>query len=336
LNPELCGVSLRLREKQSLYHSLGQLVRSGVTFPAALQKLAPTSRGRLRSLLRQLNHAIEGGSTVAEAFAAQRPTVTEMEAGIVAAVERAGRLDRGLAQLAEYFGALEKARASAWKKAAYPIFVLHFGILTLGISTLVGRGLEAYVTETGSLLLLVYAVAMAFAFVVPILSDGGARSAVMDSLLRCLPLVGAIRRNFAVSRFCSTYEMQLGAGVNVMDSLKAAGRASRSGLIAHAVARAIPEVLKGEQVGALLARGSAFPETMLRDFSVGEQTGRLDEELARLADEHRRVALSKLDSLAEWLPRLIYLGIVGYLGYRIVGLYAGYLRQVQEITDQIK
>jgi type II secretory pathway component PulF len=64
-------------------------------------------------LLGQLNRAIERGSTVAEAFAAQRPNVSEMEAGIVAAVERAGRLDRGLTQLAAYFGALDAARSSA-------------------------------------------------------------------------------------------------------------------------------------------------------------------------------------------------------------------------------
>ncbi len=325
-------MSLRFREKQSLYHSLGQLLGSGVTFPAALQRLAPSSRGGLRRLLGQLNRAIEGGSTVAEAFAAQRPGVSEMEAGIVAAVERAGRLDRGLAQLAAYFGALDAARSTAVKKAAYPIFVLHFGILSLGVQTLVTKGVGPYVREVGALFLLVYGIALVIALAVPLLSDAGATSALMDALLRRIPLIGAIRRNFAVSRFCSTYEMQLGAGVNVMDSLKAAGRASRSGLIARNVARALPEVLRGGEVAALLARGSAFPEAMLRDLSVGEQTGKLDEELDRLAEMHRRAALSSLDLLAEWGPRLIYLGVVCYIGFRIVDWYAGYMKTIEELT----
>ena len=328
-------MSLRLRDKQSLYHSLGQLLRSGVTFPAALQKLAPTARGRLRALLRALNSAVERGSTIAEAFAAQRPAVSEMEASIVAAVERAGRLDRGLTQLAEYFGALDAARRGIWKKLAYPIFILHFGVLSLGIGTLISQGLGAYVHEVGSLLLLVYAVALLVAIAVPMLSEAGARSAGLDAVLRAIPQIGAIRQNFAVARFCSTYEMQLGAGVNVMDSLKAAGRASRSGLIAGTVAAAVPEVLKGGEVGPLLARGSAFPEEMLRSFSVGEQTGRIDEELDRLSAEHRAVALAKLDSLAEWLPRLLYLVVAAYIGYRIVSFYAGYLKQVEEIGNQI-
>ncbi len=335
LNPELPAVSLRFREKQSLYHNLGQLLRSGVTFPAALRSLVPSARGGLRRLLAQLNRAIENGSTVAEAFAAQRPAVSEMEAGIVAAVERAGRLDRGLTQLAAYFGALAAARSSAWKKAAYPIFVLHFGILALGVKTLVTDGVGPFLREVGPLFALVYGIALLVALAVPALSDASATSAAMDALLRCVPLVGAIRRNFAVSRFCSTYEMQLGAGVNVMDSLKAAGRASRSGLIAAAVARALPQVAQGSQVGPLLSAGSAFPESMLRDFTVGEQTGRLDEELDRLAEEHRRVALAKLDTLAEWVPRIIYIGVVVYLGYRIVDFYASYWKRIEEISDQI-
>lgn len=328
-------MSLRFREKQSLYHNLGQLLRSGVTFPAALQSLAKSSRGNLRSLLTRMNRAIEKGSTVAEAFAEQRPVVSDMEAGIVAAVERAGRLDRGLTQLATYFGALAVARSSAWKKAAYPIFVLHFGILALGMKTLVTEGAGPFFREVGSVLVLVYGVAFILALATPLLGDSGARSMVIDALLRLIPLIGGIRRNFSISRFCSTYEMQLGAGVNVMDSLEAAGRASRSALIAGAVARALPEVARGSQVAPLLARSGAFPEGMIRDFTTGEETGRLDEELDRLAEEHRKAALATLDTLAEWVPRLIYLGVVGYLGYRIVAWYAGYFRQIEDISRQI-
>jgi type IV pilus assembly protein PilC len=311
------------------------LLRSGVTFPAALQSLAPSSRGNLRRLLAQLNRAIAGGQTVAEAFAAQSPTVSEMEAGIVAAVERAGRLDRGLAQLAEYFGALEVARSGVMKRLAYPIFILHFGVLALGVQTLMARGAAAYLREVGSILALVYGVALVIGLTVPLLRDAGATSSFMDALLRCIPLIGSIRLNFSVARFCATYEMQLGAGVNVMDALTAAGRASRSGLILAAVRRAVPQVINGGQVGPLLAVSSAFPSATMRDFSVGEQTGTLDEELDRLATVHQRQALAKLDTLAEWFPKLIYLAVVLYLGYGIVSFYAGYYQQIKELTDQI-
>jgi type II secretory pathway component PulF len=328
-------VRLSFREKQNLYHSLGQLLRSGVTFPSALATLSRTSRGSLRKLLTQLDGAITGGLTVGEAFAAQRPAVSELEAGIVAAVEHAGRLDRGLTQLAEYFGALDAARSGVIRKIAYPVFVLHFGILVLGLPTLLTTGLGVYARETGFIFAVIYGVAIVIGLAVPVLRDFGATSAAMDSLLRLIPLVGAIRRDFAVARFCATYEMQLDASVNAMDGLAAAARASRSALIATAVKRALPEIRGGAQVGPLLAVSDAFPEAVMRSFSVGEQTGRLGEELGRMANEHQAAAITKLDLLAEWLPKLIYIAVCGYLGYRIVSWYGGYLQQVEDLTKQM-
>ena len=40
-------------------------------------------------------------------------------------------------------------------------------------------------------------------------------------------------------------------------------------------------------------------------------------------------------ALAEWVPRMIYIGVVVYLGYRIVDFYASYWKRIEEISDQI-
>lgn len=337
LNPQLSfpPVRLRFRDKKSLYHSLGQLVRSGVTFPAALDRLTPASRGRLRQLLTALNRQIAGGLSVGEAFATQRPAITELEAGIVSAVERAGRLDRGLEQLSAYFGALETARAGVMRRVAYPVFLLHFGILALGLPTLFAKGLPGYLEETGMPLGLLYGGALLLAVVIPVIREAGASVATLDGLLRALPVLGPMRRDFAVARFCATYEMQLGAGVNVMDGLAAGARASRSALIASAVKNALPEIRGGERVGPLLALSGAFPEPMIRAFCVGEDTGHLDEELDRLATEYQASAITRLEVFAEWLPKVIYLVACLYIGYRIVAWYRGYLQNVMDLTNQM-
>src|SRR3569833_270869 len=61
LNPELHAVSLSLREKQRLYHSLAQLVRQGIPFPAALNKLAPGARGDTRRLIEAARKSLASG-----------------------------------------------------------------------------------------------------------------------------------------------------------------------------------------------------------------------------------------------------------------------------------
>lgn len=330
----LRAMSLSLREKESFYRSLGQLLRSGVAFPAALESLARTSRGSLRQFIAQLKAGASNGGTVAEAFATLRPAVGEMEIGTLSAVERTGKLERGLAQLAEYFGAMAQARSSFWKKSAYPLFLLHFGVLVLALpQALFGGGVSGYLRQTGLTFALIYGVALCLALLFPLLRDAGATSRGIDSLLRALPLFGGLRQAFALSRFCSTYEMQLDAGVNIIDALDSAGRASRSGLIATAVKRALPDVRGGMQVGPLLAGSGAFPQEMIRSICVGEDTGELDRELQRLAVEYQAEGLDRLETLADWLPKILYLVILVCLAYGIVKGYGLIFAQYGKILE---
>ena len=126
-------MSLRLRQKQSLYHNIGRLLRSGITFGKALESLAKTSRGRVLQIVLKLKQSILNGQTIAEAFANLRPAVSEMEIGIISAVEHTGRLEYGFAQLADYFGALDQARGMIIKRSAYPVFVLLLSIFVLNL-----------------------------------------------------------------------------------------------------------------------------------------------------------------------------------------------------------
>jgi type II secretory pathway component PulF len=58
----------------------------------------------------------------------------------------------------------------------------------------------------------------------------------------------------------------------------------------------------------------------MQSLIVGEETGRLDEELKRMAADLRQEALGTLETLADWLPKLLYVGIVLYLAWKIVGV----------------
>ena len=314
---------LSLRQKQSLYHSLAQLIRSGTSFPKALDKLAGTTRGGARRLMDAARKSLGSGRTIGEAFAAQHSDVTPLEASVLSAVEKSGQLDHGLRELSDYFGALAKAREAIIKRLTYPVFLLHFGILVLGAPTLVLKSSTAFFHEVGGTFVFIYAVVAIVVMLTPILRDAGAGSALMDRLVNTIPLLGKVRRSFALSRFCTVYGLQLDAGVNIMDALIAAGAASRSGSIRAAVDAALPEVRGGSQVGPLLAVSGALPMEIMQTIIVGEETGKLVEELKRLATELREEALAKLDTLADWLPKLMYVGIVLFLGWKILGLIQG-------------
>jgi type II secretory pathway component PulF len=78
----------------------------------------------------------------------------------------------------------------------------------------------------------------------------------------------------------------------------------------------------------LLAASGAFPAEVIQSFIVGEETGGLDKELKRLADELRNEALGTLETLSEWVPKLIYVAILLYFAYRIIYSTLGYFRMM--------
>jgi general secretion pathway protein F len=326
-------MSLAPRAKQQLYHSLAELLRAGITFPSAIGKLRRTAPSSARRALGRIQDELGAGRTVAEACAAARPQIGAMEAAVLSAVERAGKLDRGLDQLASYFESLAVARSSIKAKLAYPIFLLIFGVLILNAPKLVTAGMNAYFTATFGTLAIVAGVLSTLALGGMLLLDASVFSTSADRLVRMLPLVGPMHRAFAMARFCLTYELQLEAGVNALAALQAAANASRSALVRKSAARAAEKVRSGSQVGEQLEDSPGFDPLVVQGIVVGEETGQLDKELKRLSAEQQAKAMARLALVAEWLPRMIYITVLLYLGWKIVMLYDSYLKGVISLTE---
>jgi type II secretory pathway component PulF len=129
--------------------------------------------------------------------------------------------------------------------------------------------------------------------------------------------------------------LQLDAGVNVIDSLLAAARASRSASIRGAVQQSIPELRDGAQVGPLLARTGVFPDDTMRAIQIAEDTGDLDVVLEQLATEHQADGLRRLSTVSEWVPRMVYLGVVVFVAWQVISGYRSYLETVMRQFDSI-
>ncbi|MEO8353912.1 MAG: type II secretion system F family protein [Chthoniobacteraceae bacterium] len=328
------------REKQRFFDSLARLVRSGITLPKALDKLSRSAEKSLRRVMEAMRGQLGEGRTVAEVFRSQDRELGIMESSVLGAAERTGRMDEVLHELADYHGALASAREKALTKLYYPIFVFHFGVLLLSVPKLVtqgeGSGLEAYLRTTLGTFAVVYLAVFILWQIVQLLRKLATRNAAIDRILNWIPVIGAVRRNFALSRFCLTYELQLSAGVNTFDALESASDASQSGLIRSAVARTIPEVREGSPVGEALAGKKALPSDLIEGLIVGEESGQLDQVLTRLAARYQDDAITALQVMAEWLPRIIYLAVLGYMAWMIIKtLMVYYFGPIQQLLDSM-
>ncbi len=323
-------------EKASLYQQLGHLVRNGTPFPKAIEKLASFSRGPARAGLAAITAALARGATVSESLALGRPLVGTLESGILAAGDRAGRLETSLDHLAGYFAAMAEARNRIWQQLAYPLFVLHVAFLALSLPVLftADGGLNVFLRAVGIAIASLWLAILGSGALIRAALVVAEKNIALDRFLRALPVFGKLRRAFSLSRFCTAYHLQLEAGVNVLASLEVAAAAAGSAILRDAVARAVPSVRAGGQVGPALAETGSFPEPFLRAFAVGEETGELDRELQQIADNYRTAGMRRLEAVAEWVPRILYIAIMGYIGWRIVGFYAGRMREMHDLINQ--
>jgi len=327
-------VGLSLTQKQNFYHELGERLRSGAGFGSAVRSISEDTGGKLRKFAEALIAAAARGDTVAEAFSRQQGMVGDLEVSILNGCERSGRLETGCRYLSGYFQTLAESRNTILKGVAYPVFLLHFSALVFPLKALfTAGGFPAYMKAAGKDLLTLYAGAFFVSACIWFILRLARETAWLDRLLRLVPLFGKVRRAFSLGRFCGTYEMQLQSGVNVMDSLTQAGKASQSALVMETVRRMLPAIRAGEQVGSLLGKTGAFTKKMTRAIKLGEETGKLDDELKRLTEDFHKEALARVETLSAWIPKILYLLIAGFVGYQIITFYASMLSNAMKATE---
>jgi len=323
-----------LREKSDFYHGLARLLDSGASIQAALKTLRTGASSNLRKFISVLEHAIESGKTLGDAFATAKPSVNQMEVSVMQAGERSGRRTVCCRYLSEYFARLAAVRAILWKKSAYPLFIFHFAVLMMALPSLfTGGGVVGAAGYVLGTFALVYGVGfLIFALGKWWLRSAG-KSETADRLLRALPLFGNTRKSLTAARFCGTYEMQLQAGVNMVDALRSAAQASQSAIFIQTIRRIQDGLLAGQKAGDLLEREPAFPRRMVQGIRLGEETGYLDQELERMTKEYEEKAVHWLEAMGEWLPRMIYLFVVLYSAWQVVSMYLGMAKQVQNVLN---
>ena len=283
---------------------------------------------------------VEAGDTLAGAMGRHPRVFSELSVNLVAAGEAAGALDTILARLSDF---LEKHNALARKmKAAliYPAMI--FGVtipavailLVFVIPTFEGMFATAGVTlplPTRMVIAasdavrnywwaLLGALAALAALIRYARGSRGGRLAT-DRLLLAVPLVGDLLRKAAVSRFTRTLGTLVASGVSILRGLEVTARTAGNRVIHDAVMRSRASIAGGATIARPLEESGAFTPMVVRMVEVGEQTGALDEMLARIADFYEQEVDTALEAVIAMVEpvMIVVLGVV--MGGMIVAMY---------------
>jgi general secretion pathway protein F len=137
-----------------------------------------------------------------------------------------------------------------------------------------------------------------------------------DSFRLRVPLLGDAIRKAETARFASAMATLVANSVPLVQSIRIAGAILNNQKIARTLDSVAQGVKRGEGLSGPLKRTGEFPALAGHLLTVGEETGRLDQMFAQMADIYEadtRAAIRRFTSLFEPLVILVMGVMVGTL-----------------------
>ncbi len=197
----------QLHRRAELYHQLSQLLAAGIGLPQALETLHRNPPDRsARQPLARLNASLADGSTFSEALAGVGSWLPSFDTALLHAGEQSGRLPACLKMLSEYYDERSRLMRQVIGDLAYPVFLFHFAILLMPFPQLfVSHNVLAYAAKTVGVLLPIYVLVFLLMYAAQG-KHGEKWRALIEVVLRRIPLCGAARQSLALSRLSAALE----------------------------------------------------------------------------------------------------------------------------------
>lgn len=325
-------MKLSLQQKEQFFHELTQYVESGRSISQALELKAKMRPGAIQQVADRMLR--EGsGETAVSYFAAVPDVFSPMDREIVNAGEKGGLPERAFKFLREYYETMARARAGMLLRIAYPFLLLHIGAVLLAVPALVNGTFADFVMQIVVFVGVFYVIAFLTWLVVNAAVKASRTNTGIDGILQTLPVIGGTRVAFVGSRFCAAMGMFVQSGAGILGSMDRSADASGSARFRKGADAAIHEVKNGGSLGEAVVRTRAFPEAIDRAFQVGENSGKLDEEMNRLAVRYSEQFRTRTDATAKAVSGVIYAAVALAFGVRILSFWISYYSTLNSLLN---
>ena len=326
------GGKVGLAELVIFTRQLATMIDAGLAMVQSLQGLADQTTNKImRDVIHDVCARVEGGDSFSEALQKHPKAFSRLYVCMVGAGEKGGLLAEILARLATYLENSARLRKKVKSAMMYPTVVTIVAILItifllvkvvpvfgeifssfnatlpaptqylINISNIVKRYLILFALAGG---------AAGYGWFYFIKTPTGRW--FWDSRRIRLPIFGSIAHKICLARFSRTLASLIRSGVPILEVLQIVSQTVGNVVMEKAVKTAASDIERGESISAALAKHPIFPSMIIRMVTAGEQTGKIDNMLERIADfldEEIETTLSGLTALIEPIL-IVFLGVV--------------------------
>ncbi|HVK58669.1 MAG TPA: type II secretion system F family protein [Candidatus Kapabacteria bacterium] len=326
------GGSVPLADLVVFTRQLATMLDAGLAMVQSLQALAEQTTNKvMRDVIKDVCTRVEGGDSFSQALVKHPKVFNRLFVCMVDAGEKGGLLAEILARLATFLENTARLRKKVKSAMMYPA-VVTFVAITITIFLLVkvvpvfgeifsgfGAKLPAPTQflislsdwlKKNLLFLIPAAGLIVYGWMAYIKTKQGRE--FWDRTRIKLPIFGHIAHKICLARFTRTLASLIRSGVPILEVLSIVANTCGNVVMEKAIRVAMSDIEKGDGISNALSKHPVFPTMIIRMMTAGEQTGKIDSMLERIADfldEEIETVLSGLTSLIEPLL-IVFLGVV--------------------------
>jgi general secretion pathway protein F len=335
------GGRVRQRDLMAFTQMLATLFEAGLPLDRALsimEELAPSPR--IKTIVTDLLHSVRGGSSLSEALAKHHPRpFSRLYINMVRAGEKGGVLEVSLRRLAEFLEARAAFNEAVMSALAYPLVITTVGAAAIVfLMTFVIPRFATIFNDLGQTIPLPTQILMSVSAVVQSYWWVGATAAMAgvlawriwtstpqgrlgwDQFLLRLPVAGTLALKVETARFARTLGTMLKSGVPVLGAMAVVGDMMSNQAVGGAVGRLADGVKRGGTIAAGMQEHTAFPLLAIHMVRVGEETGRLEEMLLKVAETFETDVRAELKRVLGLLEPAIILGMGVLVAFIVVAM----------------
>lgn len=324
------------KDVMTFTYQLGVLLDAGFPLDRALSILYElTDKKAFRDMINDILSQVRSGKSFSEALSQFKSAFPLFYVNMIKAGEAGGFLEDTITRMAVYLENTQALKEEIRSAVIYPsILSVVGGAAIIVLLTFVVPRFTSIFSDMGEALplptvillsisnglinywwaILLFLAALLLAVKRYLGTEDGRQA--WDKARFRLPLFGRLFKEAAVSRFARTLGTLLQSGVPLLNALQIVKGTLGSESIAEMIQSVREEVRKGRGISEPLKRSKIFPPMAVHMVKVGEETGRLDEMLSKIAerfDLEVRTSVKRMLSLLE--PAMIlFMGlIVGFI-----------------------
>jgi len=339
------------KEKAIFARQLSTMIEAGLTLSQSMRLLLrQMKKGKFQDALETILNDLQDGFSFSTALAKFPDVFDPIFINVVRAGEATGKLEVVLNQLATNMENSVKVQGKIKGAMMYPAFIIvaMFGVgivmMVEVVPQLVGVLLDSGRTIPPATRLLIW-LSNVFVHDGYILVIGGLiiyfggraffRSETGVQLFSKyslkLPVFGSILEKSSMARFGRLLGMLLGSSVPLLEALRLINDSFPNRLYQRGIAQVAVQVERGVPMSVPITENPVFPSMVGQMVSVGEQTGKMDEVMNRLAGYYE----SEVESQVNGLSSLIEPIIIVLLGVAVAWLVIAILLPIYQVTTSI-